>query len=136
MGGHGSLMHVGSKGWSNSRRLAGLMNHIFFPVTWLAGCILGCAWGTPGTRIHYEKKASRWRQYTATKTSCPGNHVEVTSKCTTYLRSRQRIAFRENGVTPYSHRPLSAGWCALLQNKNGSGIVLETQQHVRGVDLT
>lgn len=75
-------------------------------------------------------------QYTATKTSCPGNHVEVTSKCTTYLRSRHRIAFRENGVTPYSHRPLSAGWCALLQNKNSSGIVLETQQHVRGVDLT
>ncbi|KAK3524329.1 hypothetical protein QTP70_028053 [Hemibagrus guttatus] len=71
MGGRGSLMHVGSEGWPvwsdptdellllkllkklmlaliERRRWPGLMNHVFFYITWMAGCVrvsyLGNTW--------------------------------------------------------------------------------------------
>ena len=47
---------------SNGRRWPCLMNHVFFYITWMAGACVSLTWGTRGTRIHYGKKASRWRQ--------------------------------------------------------------------------
>ena len=47
---------------SNGRRWSGLMNHVFYYIRWMAGCVcLSLTLGTHGTRMHYGKKAS-WRR--------------------------------------------------------------------------
>ena len=43
----------------NGRRWPGLMNQVFFYITWMAGCVcVLLTRGTHGTQMHYGKKAS------------------------------------------------------------------------------
>ena len=48
--------------WSNGRRWPTLMNHVFFCILWMAGCLYVVTWGRDSTRMHYRKKASLQRQ--------------------------------------------------------------------------
>ncbi|KAK3563425.1 hypothetical protein QTP86_028167 [Hemibagrus guttatus] len=52
----------------NGRRWPGLMNPVFFYITWMS-----LTWGTHGTRMHYGKKASRRRQCPALDNVLQGN---------------------------------------------------------------
>ncbi len=46
--------------WSNGRRLPGLINHIFFYIRCLAGCVF--TWGRDSRSLNYGKKAGQGRQ--------------------------------------------------------------------------
>ena len=72
----GSNGHVSIRtgSWSNGRGWPGLMNHVFFYITWMARCVcisyLGNTWYQ---ELHYRKKASWQRQCDALADVLLGN---------------------------------------------------------------
>lgn len=100
---------------SKGRRWPGLINHIFFYITWMTGCV-SLTWGTNSTRMHYGKKSSRKRQCDALDNALlgtlgPAIHVEVTLTCTTYL-----IVFTDH-VQPFIGMTFP-DLCGLFQQDN------------------
>ena len=111
----------------------GLIWWITFSFTSHGACV-SLILGKRSTRMHYGKKASWQRQCDALGNVLLGNLGSCHSPCGCYFDMyhlpkncrRPRTPFHGNCI-PWWMWPLSAGWCAMPQSKNGSGMVWGTQ---------
>ncbi len=70
--------------WSNGRRLPGLINHIFFYIRCLAGCVFN--WGRGSRKSELWEKGRPGEAESCSAALGPGIHVGVTLASTTYLK--------------------------------------------------
>ncbi|KAJ8271951.1 hypothetical protein COCON_G00108100 [Conger conger] len=93
------------------------MNHVFFSIMWMAGCVcVSFTWGRDGTTMHYGKMANRRGSVTLQamffwETMTPVIHVGVTLTPATYLNI---VAYQ---VHPFMATVFPDG-CGLFQQDN------------------